>query len=116
MKKSDAVKLVNNAFYVIQKARSNIQEATNNANTNNYPGISDSINEDCFSLLFGEKGKKWVLAFQKMANKGEDLEPIDIYNLAFYAHELEPVVGILSGTLGFEIPEPSLNLLHWDKE
>jgi hypothetical protein len=75
--------------------------------------LDREINEQLFPHLFGEIGEKWVTAILKMSEKGDKLEPIDVYNLCTIAWRLEPVIAAVAGLRGVTVPEPSISLMHW---
>jgi len=47
---------------------------------------------------------KYLLAFMKMQDKGDELEVIDIVNLVYYVNELYPAIGIILAANGEDVP------------
>jgi len=116
MKKSEAINLVQQIARSVQKARSNIQEATEYSEGDQRASVAKAIDEDLFPHLFGQQGELWVKAILKMADKGDTLQPIDLYNLCMFTDRLEPVVGVVAAAMEVKIPKPSISMMRWDPE
>jgi hypothetical protein len=111
MKKSEAIKHLNNFMIVLQKYRSNARES-----------LGEDISNETLAWInpyvFGDKCPLEILV--KVSDHGDSLEPMTYYNLMVILYRFMPKIDAAARITGAELPGeiPSTALLAqgWEDE
>lgn len=110
MKKSEAIKLIDNLSYAIHKLRSNAKEAVGSDTE-----AGKRVLKDLYPELFTEDNPAKLTVFNaitkaKEISDNDVVEPLTIYNLVYLIDRKFPELQYFTPLIGFYIPELSLNL------